>query len=101
MDRTVSIFGVLHTPVTAAANDLAICTANVPTPPDAPTIKTFCPGRTPPLSRRPRRAVQAEVGTAAAWSKVRLAGLGASVSSRAQAYSAKAPSQVPKTSSPG
>ena len=27
----------------AAPNDLAICTANVPTPPDAPLIRTFCP----------------------------------------------------------
>ena len=32
----MSTFRVLHTPVTSAPNDLAICTANVPTPPDAP-----------------------------------------------------------------
>src|SRR5207244_8246856 len=35
MDRTISTFLVLHTPVTSAPNDLAICTANMPTPPDA------------------------------------------------------------------
>src|SRR6266542_2339889 len=33
IDRTISTFLVLHTPVTSAPNDLAICTANVPTPP--------------------------------------------------------------------
>jgi len=38
IERTMSTFGVLHTPVTSAPNDLAICTANVPTPPDAPLI---------------------------------------------------------------
>src|SRR2546422_163696 len=53
MDRTISTFLVLHTPVTSAPNDLAICTANVPTPPDAPLIRTFCPDRICPLSRRP------------------------------------------------
>jgi hypothetical protein len=47
------------------------------------------------------RAVKPEMGTAAACSKVRFAGLGASLSDRAQAYSAKEPSQVPNTSSPG
>ena len=26
------------------AEDFAICTANVPTPPEAPLISTFCPG---------------------------------------------------------
>src|SRR5207249_6891994 len=52
MDRTMSKFVVLHTPVTFAANDFAICTANVPTPPAAPLIKTFCPCRIRPLSRR-------------------------------------------------
>jgi hypothetical protein len=34
---------VLHTAVTSAPNDLAICTANVPTPPDAPLINTRWP----------------------------------------------------------
>src|SRR5438874_4736984 len=44
---------ILHTPVTSAPNDLAICTANVPTPPAAPLIKIFCAGSMCPLSRRP------------------------------------------------
>src|SRR6266581_3089145 len=35
IDRTRSTFLVLHTPVTSAPNALAICTANVPTPPAA------------------------------------------------------------------
>src|SRR6266568_4889523 len=38
-----STFFVLHTPVTSAPNAFAICTANVPTPPDAPLMRTFCP----------------------------------------------------------
>src|SRR6266511_1637578 len=63
-DRTMSTFLVLQTPVTSAPNDLAICTAKVPTPPDAPLIKTRCPGwtrlpshqfrRPPPRNREPR-----------------------------------------------
>src|SRR6266511_2730038 len=36
IDRTRSAFLVLHTPVTWAPSALAIWTANVPTPPDAP-----------------------------------------------------------------
>ena len=42
-----------------------------------------------------------EIGTAAAWSKERFAGLGASLSVRTRAYSANEPSQMPNTSSPG
>jgi len=42
-------FVVLQTPVTSAPNALAICTANVPTRPDAPMTSTFCPGCTCPL----------------------------------------------------
>src|SRR5437899_6372315 len=72
MDRTMSKFVVLHTPVTFAANDFAICTANVPTPPAAPLIKTFCPCRIRPLSRRPCSAVSAATGADAAWSNVTL-----------------------------
>src|SRR6266568_119396 len=101
MDRTVSTFVVLHTPVTSASNDLAICTANVPTPPDAPLIRTFCPGCTFPTSRSAWRAASAEVGTAAACSNVRLTGLSASLSFPAHAYSAQAPLHAPNTSSPG
>jgi hypothetical protein len=39
----MSRFLVLHTPVTAAPYALAICTAKVPTPPEAPLIRTFLP----------------------------------------------------------
>src|SRR4051794_20852634 len=46
--RTMLIFAVLATPVTSAPNAFAICTANVPTPPDAPMISTFCPARIRP-----------------------------------------------------
>ena len=41
----------LQTPVTSAPYALAICTANVPTPPDAPIINTLCAGCIPPVSR--------------------------------------------------
>src|SRR5688572_3262711 len=75
-ERTRSTLPALHTPVTFAPNALAICTAKVPTPPEAPTISTVCPGSSRPRSRRPCRAVTAEMGAAAACSKVRLAGLG-------------------------
>lgn len=42
----------------------------------------------------------AEMGTTAAWAKVRFTGFGASLSSRATAYSAKEPAAMPYTSSP-
>ena len=48
IERTMSTFVVLHTPVTSAPKAFAICTANGPTPPDAPLIKTVCPGLTLP-----------------------------------------------------
>src|SRR5580704_16133738 len=35
IDLAMSTFLVLHTAVTSAPSSLAICTANVPTPPDA------------------------------------------------------------------
>src|SRR5512132_3803245 len=91
---------VLHTPVTSAPKALASCTAKLPTPPDAPMITTFCPGLTPPVSRTAWRAANPEIGTAAACSKVRLAGLGASWLLGTEAYSANEPSHQPKTSSP-
>ena len=72
-------FFVLDTPVTSAPRALAICTANVPTPPDAPLISTFCPGWTLPSSRRSCRAVEADTPTAAACSNVRLVGFGQKV----------------------
>ncbi len=80
---------VLHTPVTSAPSSLAICTANVPTPPEAPMIKNFLPGldfadiaqdleaRSGRQTAQPRPA-----------SKVRLAGFSASLSSATQTYSA-------------
>src|SRR5712691_2459280 len=68
-DRTSSTLRVPHTPVTSAPSNLAIWTAMVPTPPEAPLIRTrdrlagrrgrgpACrpgPGVDDPL-RRPRR----------------------------------------------
>src|SRR5580692_776541 len=49
MARTMSTFLVLHTPVTSVPNDLAICTANVPTPPAAPLMRICILG---PVSSR-------------------------------------------------
>src|SRR4030042_3043071 len=106
------------TPVTSAPNDLAICTAKVPTPPPAPLIKTFCPGRIFPLSDRrklgeddptPRRfwrALDPAEGTAAASSNVILAGFSLNAFSGTHTYSAKAPKpngkdKSPQISSPG
>ena len=97
----MSSFAVLHTPVTSASNALAICTAKVPTPPDAPTISTLCPAWTRPWSRTACRAVSPEIGTAAACSKDRFAGLGASLSVPTAAYSANEPAPMPNTASPG
>src|SRR6266851_6735271 len=85
----VSKFRVLHTPVTSALNDLAICTANVPTPPDAPFTRTFYPEWICPLSRRPCRAVSAATGMAAASSNELFAGFNATVFSGTDAYSAQ------------
>src|SRR6266576_5319958 len=89
-----------------AAKDLAISTANVPTPPAAPLIRTFFPDEilllslTPPR-RRPCKAVNPAIGTEAACSNDTLAGLETTLESAAHAYSAKAPRVHPKTSSPG
>ena len=63
-------------------------------------ISTRCPGSTLPASVRACSAVPAEIGTTAACSKVRFAGLRASLSSRTAAYSAKDPREIPNTSSP-
>src|SRR6266540_5745609 len=101
IDRMRSSFDVLATPVTRAPNAFAICTANVPTPPAAPTTSTDCPARTRALSRTAWSAVTPETGTAAACSKVSRAGLETSLSARAIAYSAKEPGATPITSSPG
>src|SRR5256884_2880853 len=105
IERTMSTLLVLHTPVTFAPNDLAICTANVPTPPAAPLIKTIGPGGISPFSpkpprRRPCNAVNPAIGTEAACSNVTFSGFRASFDSEAHAYSAKAPRHRPNTSSP-
>src|SRR5208283_598471 len=105
-DLTISTFLVLHTPVTAAPNDLAICTANVPTPPAAPLIKTLTPGCIRPFSpnppsRRPCNAVRPATETAPACSNVMLRGFMANDVSGVHPYSAKAPRHAPNTSSPG
>jgi hypothetical protein len=55
IDRIMSTLSVLQTPVTFAPNDFAICTANVPTPPDAPLINTLWPAP-PSLDRERQRA---------------------------------------------
>src|ERR1022692_4134901 len=49
IDLTMSTLPELHTPVTSAPRHFAICTANVPTPPAAPLINVFCPGRSPEI----------------------------------------------------
>ncbi|WP_308259298.1 ANTAR domain-containing protein [Pseudonocardia sp. H11422] len=52
----MSTFVVLHTPVTSAPTALAICTANVPTPPDAPmTSGLYLPTVTNTLQGREGR----------------------------------------------
>ena len=99
-ERTSSCFDVLHTPVTCAPNDFAIWTANVPMPPPAPTMSTFCPARMRPASRSAWSAVNAAIPVPAACSKVTPAGFGTRCSSLATAYSAKVPTPTPKTSSP-
>ncbi len=82
---------MLQTPVTSAPSDFAIWTAKVPTPPEAPLIKTFWPGCNFPVSRKPCNAVTPAICTAPACSKVMLAGFGARPRSVTQMYSAKAP----------
>src|SRR5215472_14813306 len=101
MDRTIPTFPVLHTPVTSAPKDFAICTAKVPTPPAAPLIKTVCPAWIRPLSRSPCNAVSAAIGTEAACSNVTFSGFITNAASEAHVYSAKAPLHVPNTASPG
>src|SRR5215211_6114064 len=99
IERTISTLLVLHTPVTWAPNALANWTAKLPTPPEAPMTTTCWPGWTPPVSRSAWRAANPEIGTAAACSKLRLAGFCASWPWGTEAYSAKDPSHQPKTGS--
>ncbi len=62
--------------------------------------RTRWPASTRPASRSACRAVSPDTGTTAACSNVRFAGLAASLSSSATAYSAKEPRLMPNTSSP-
>ena len=64
-------------------------------------ISTAWPAFTCAWSRRAWSAVVPEMPTAAACSKLRFAGFGASLASGARAYSANVPVPTPKTSSPG
>ncbi len=57
--------------------------------------RTRWPATTFPVSRTACSAVSPEMGTTAACSNVRVAGLGAHLSWRTAAYSAKDPSHVP------
>src|SRR3990172_12596209 len=84
IERTRSRLRPLHTPVTSAPRDLASCTAKVPTPPDAPLIRIFCPAWICPKSRRPCKAVHPTIGVAAAASKDTLAGFSTTLVSLAQ-----------------
>ena len=100
-ERTRSTLRVLHTPVTSAPKALPICTANVPTPPDAPLTSSDWPAWSRPTSRSPCRAVVPASGTAAACSNVQPAGLRATRLAGTLAYSANAPPLVSaQTSSP-
>src|SRR5215813_10743801 len=101
IDRTISTFLVLHTPVTCAPNDLAICTAKVPTPPAAPLINTFCHGCSSSSSPKPCNAVSAATGTEAACSNVTLSGFLTNADSETHTYSANVPRHKPNTASPG
>ena len=84
------------------ANVTGVCSTKVPTPPEAPFTRTFCPARRCPWSRSPWSAVMAAIATAAACSWLMLAGLNATARpSRTATYSASAPNRPPKTSSPG
>jgi hypothetical protein len=85
------MFFVLHTPVTSAPSDLAICTANVPTPPEAPIDQTFWPDCIRPWSRTAWIGVRPAKGQAAACSKVRPVGFSTKLLGLALNNSAKAP----------
>jgi len=73
IDRTISRFLVLHTPVTCAPNDLAICTAKVPTPPAAPLTRTLLPPESFLIAQALQRGESGDVYEAAC-SKVTLSG---------------------------
>ncbi len=99
---------MLHTPVTSAPSARAICTASVPTPPDAPLIRTRVPGPALPTSRMAISAVRPDMTDAAASSKVSPRGFLMSWDAGTTVCSAKVPDVArapahddPNTSSPG
>ena len=102
-----AILAGLAVAVTWAPSAFAICTANGPTLPDAPSMSTRSPGRIvrPFLSRSPWTARIAECGSVAASSKLIEAGIGWNARCGAQTNSAKAPwpneNRSAKTRSPG
>ena len=100
--RTRSTFAVLHTPVTSAPNAFAICTAKLPTPPDAPMISTFSPGLDAPVVADGLQRGEPGDGDGGRLleGEVRRLRRRACRLGRA-AYSAKVPSPMPNTSSPG
>ena len=95
---------VPHTPVTSAPSALAIWTAMVPTPPEAPLTRTRVPALTRATSRTATRAASPHITDAAASVNESPAGFLASWAAGAAAYCAKAPARSlvdPNTSSPG
>ena len=97
-----------QTPVTSAPSALAICTANVPTPPEAAFTSTLVPSPTSPTSRMAIRAVTPDMTDAAASSNESPAGFGISWDAGTTVSSAYVPTvrsapvhDDPKTSSPG
>ena len=95
---------VPHTPVTSAPSTLAIWTAMVPTPPEAPLTRTRVPAPTCATSRMATSAASPVITDAAASVNVSPAGFPASWAAGTTTYWANAParSQVdPSTSSPG
>ena len=79
--------------MTSAPCALAICTANVPTPPEAPLTRTFCPGWSPPVVAQPWSTVSAATGTAAA-SSTSGSPASARLPSGTQTYSANDPRRL-------
>ncbi len=100
-ERTMSVPAVLQTPVTCVPKALASWTAKLPTPPDAPMTRTRWPG--PHASGVPQGLQGGTPGTGyrSHRREVQAGRLRRERSCLAHAYSAKAPSQVPYTSSPG
>ena len=101
MDRTISTFLVLHTPVTSAPNHLAICTANVPT-------SSRCTVNQDPLSRlnvslvaKTLQCGECRHAYRSRLLKCHIIGFMANADSEVHAYSVKAPRHEPNTSSPG